>query len=158
MAASTRRASGSRASSPGKSSSSRSRSGSSSSSGARTRQRSSSANGSRPRQGTNSRQGANQAKRTSQAKSNGAAPPRNTLVHVAIPAVTGAVGVAGGILLGRNALQRSRKVLGVPLPGVKVDLADVSKHIGEAARQFGRLAREVQATREKAERIGRAIS
>ena len=80
---------------------------------------------------------------------------------MAIPAVTGALGIAGGLLLGRTALQRNRKVLGMTLPAVKVkkaDLSDVSRQIGEAGRQFGRLAREVQTAREKAEKISRAIS
>jgi hypothetical protein len=72
--------------------------------------------------------------------------------------VTGALGVAGGVLLGRTALQKNRKFLGMPVPGVKIDLADVSKQIGEAGRQFGKLAREVQTAREKAEKIGRAVS
>ncbi|MBV9309189.1 MAG: hypothetical protein JOZ73_00045 [Solirubrobacterales bacterium] len=44
------------------------------------------------------------------------------------------------------------------VPGVKIDLADVSKQIGEAGRQFGRLAREVQTAREKAEKVSRAIT
>jgi hypothetical protein len=65
--------------------------------------------------------------------------------------------VAGGVLLGRTALQKNRKFLGIPVPGVKVDLADVSKQIGEAGRQFGRLAKEVKTAREKAEKIGRAV-
>ncbi|MBV9309275.1 MAG: hypothetical protein JOZ73_00495, partial [Solirubrobacterales bacterium] len=67
-------------------------------------------------------------------------------------------GAAGGVLLGRTALQRNRKILGVRVPGVKVDLADMSKQIGEAGRQLGRIAREVQSAREKAEKVGRAIS
>jgi hypothetical protein len=62
-------------------------------------------------------------------------------------------------VLGRTALQqRSKKLLGISLPGKKVDLAGVSKQIGEAGRQFGTLAREVRTAREKAEKISRAIS
>jgi hypothetical protein len=92
------------------------------------------------------------------------------VTNVAIPAVTAALGVAGGVLLGRNAHppQRSRKVLGisvpdvklpdVKLPDVKVDMANVSKQIGEAGRQLGKLAREVQTAREKAEKVSRALS
>ncbi len=83
---------------------------------------------------------------------------RETITHVAIPAVTGAIGVAGGVLLGRTALQKNKKVLGVPVPGVKIDLANVSKSIGEAGRQFGKLAHEVQVAREKAEKVGKAVS
>ncbi len=84
-------------------------------------------------------------------------------MDVAIPTVTAALGVAGGVLLGRTALQRNKKILGIPVPGVKapsvkVDLSNVSKTIGEAGRQFGKLASEVQAAREKAEKLSRAIS
>jgi len=80
---------------------------------------------------------------------------------VVIPAVTGAIGIAGGVVLGRTALQRNRKVLGVTVPGVKVkkvDVTNMTKTIGEAGRQFGKLASEVKTAREKAEKISRAIS
>lgn len=75
-----------------------------------------------------------------------------------MPVVSAAAGVAGGVVLGRTALQRNRKVLGIPMPGSKVDLSDVTKQIGEAGRQFGKLAGEVRAAREKAEKVSRAIS
>ena len=76
----------------------------------------------------------------------------------ALTAILGAtVGVAGGVLLGRSALARERKVLGVPMPK-KIDLAGVSQQIGEAGRQFGRLAGEVRGVREKAEQIGRVLT
>ena len=81
-----------------------------------------------------------------------------TITQVAIPAVTGALGVAGGVLLGRTTLKKNRKVLGVPIPGVKIDMADMSKQIGEAGKQFSRLANEVKTARERAEKIGKAIT
>lgn len=81
-----------------------------------------------------------------------------TITQVAIPAVTGALGVAGGVLLGRTTLKRNRKVLGIPVPGVKIDMADMSKQIGEASKQFSRLANEVKTARERAEKIGKAIT
>jgi hypothetical protein len=71
--------------------------------------------------------------------------------------VTGAIGVAGGLLLGRSALSRRPRLLGLPLPEVKLDLTDVGRQIGQAGRQLGRLAHEVQEVREKAEKISRAI-
>jgi len=81
-----------------------------------------------------------------------------------VPAVTGAAGIAGGILLGRVALQRNRKVLGIQMPS-KVDLGSFSQQIGEAGKQFGKLAGEVRnvagevrAAREKAEQIGKILS
>jgi len=85
------------------------------------------------------------------------------VARIGVPAVTGAVGIAGGILLGRTKLQRNRKVLGIPVPS-KIDLSDVTHHIGEAGKQFGKLADEVKkasgevkSVREKAEQIGRAF-
>jgi hypothetical protein len=78
--------------------------------------------------------------------------------HEALTALLGAtVGVAGGVLLGRTALSRERKVMGVPVPK-KIDLAGVGQQIGEAGRQFGRLAGEVRGVREKAEQIGRVLT
>jgi hypothetical protein len=82
---------------------------------------------------------------------------RTVLTTVVLPITTAAAGVAGGIVLARTKLRRKRKVLGVPLPGTHVDLADLTKQLGDAGRQFGHLAGEVRAAREKAEEIGRAI-
>jgi hypothetical protein len=73
-----------------------------------------------------------------------------------VPAVTGAVGIAGGILVGRTALQRDRKVLGIPVPA-KVDLDGVAHQIGEAGKQFGRLAGEIRSLRQKAEQVGKVL-
>ncbi|MFZ0383901.1 MAG: hypothetical protein WCD11_28385 [Solirubrobacteraceae bacterium] len=81
--------------------------------------------------------------------------------------MTGAVGIAGGIaggiLLGRTGLQRNRKVLGIPVPA-KIDLDGVTHQIGEAGKQFGKLAGEirtvageVRSLREKAEQIGKVL-
>jgi hypothetical protein len=83
---------------------------------------------------------------------------KETATRIAIPAVTGAVGVAGGILLGRTALQRNKKILGIPVPGVKIDMSDLSKNIGDASRTFGKLASEVKSARQKAEKISQAFS
>jgi hypothetical protein len=66
------------------------------------------------------------------------------------------VGVAGGILLGRNR-SKGRKVLGVDVPN-KIDFSSVSQQIGEAGRQLGKLAGEVKAVREKAEQVGRILN
>lgn len=91
----------------------------------------------------------------SKASSNGHSP--STVASIGMSAAAGALGVAGGVLLGRTALQRNRKVLGVKLP-VKIDLGDVTQQIGAVGRQFGKLATEVRTVREKAEQVGRAIS
>ena len=82
-----------------------------------------------------------------------------TVVAVVLPLTTTAAGVAGGIVLARTKLQNQRKLLGIPLPARKeVDLSDLSKQVGEAACQFANLAREVNAAREKAAQISRALS
>ncbi|MGI8573240.1 MAG: hypothetical protein ACR2L9_11540 [Solirubrobacteraceae bacterium] len=62
------------------------------------------------------------------------------------------------MLLGRTTLKRQRKILGFPLPSkLDIDLGGVTQHIGEAGRQFGKLAGEVRSVRERAEQIGRAL-
>jgi hypothetical protein len=73
------------------------------------------------------------------------------------------VGVAGGILLGRTAAaKRPRKVLGVSLPTAHSadlgGLSDLAKSVGDAGKQFGKLAGEVRQARQKAEEIGRVLS
>jgi len=75
---------------------------------------------------------------------------------IGMSVLTGAVGVAGGVLLGRTALQRNRKVLGIPVP-TKVDTSGLSQSIADAGRQFGKLAGEVRGVREKAEQIGKIL-
>jgi hypothetical protein len=83
---------------------------------------------------------------------------KTILGTVVLPMTTAAAGIAGGIVLARTKLQNRRKILGIPLPGAKrVDLSDLTKQVGEAGRQFGNLAGEVRAAREKAEQISRAI-
>lgn len=72
--------------------------------------------------------------------------------------LTGALGVAGGVLLGRKALQQDRRVLGVPVPSkVDIDTSSLTHTIAEAGRQFGKLASEVRTVREKAEQIGKVF-
>ena len=72
--------------------------------------------------------------------------------------VTGAIGVAGGVLLGRTRLAQQKKVLGIPVPNhVDIDMSGLSHSIGEAGKQFGRLAGEMRFVREKAEQIGKIL-
>ena len=87
--------------------------------------------------------------------------------QVGIPAATGtvsaALGLAGGVILGRTAAARKpKKLLGVKLPTQqKADLSGLSqlaKSVNDAGRQFGKLAGEVKQARQKAEEIGRALS
>jgi len=75
------------------------------------------------------------------------------------PVLTGAIGVAGGVLLGRKALAHDRRVLGVPVPAKpKFDFTGVGDQIGEAGKQLGKLAGEIHSVRQKAEQIGRILS
>jgi hypothetical protein len=37
-------------------------------------------------------------------------------------------------------------------------MQSVGRHLGDAARQFGRLANEVHAAREQVEKVGKALS
>lgn len=83
---------------------------------------------------------------------------RTAISSIVVPVASATIGVAGGVLLGRNARQRGRKIFGVELPPINVEFKDLTQQIGNAGRQFGKLAREVQAVREKAEQIGRAVS
>ena len=63
------------------------------------------------------------------------------------------------MLLGRTALHRQRKILGIPLPSkIDIDLGNVTQQIGEAGRQFGKLAGEVKSVRERAEQIAKAFT
>jgi hypothetical protein len=63
------------------------------------------------------------------------------------------------VLLGRTALEHQRKVLGIPLSNrVDIDLGGVSQKVGEAGRRFGKLAGKVQGARERAEKIGDALT
>jgi len=82
---------------------------------------------------------------------------------VAIPvgtAVAGAAaGVVGGVVLGRTKMTRKRKVLGIPMPGTpsRDGMEQLAKNVSEAGKQFGKLAGEVRAARQKAEDVGKAL-
>jgi hypothetical protein len=80
-----------------------------------------------------------------------------TLAGVGLSVLGATVGVAGGVLLGRRTARAGRKVLGIAVPE-RIDLGGMAEQIGEAGRQFGRLAGEVQAMRRKAEQIGRILT
>jgi hypothetical protein len=75
---------------------------------------------------------------------------------VATAVIGATVGVAGGILLGRRG-KSGRKVFGIDVPD-KIDFSGVSQQIGEAGRQFGKLASEVRTMREKAEQVGKILT
>lgn len=80
-----------------------------------------------------------------------------TLTNLGVSVFSAAVGVVGGVLLTRKTSKQHRKVLGVSVPD-KIDFSGVADQIGTAGRQFGELAGEVRAVREKAEQIGRLFN
>ena len=72
--------------------------------------------------------------------------------------VGAAAGVVGGVILGRKG-KAPKKVLGLKLPGSGGGGLDgLAKNMGNAANQFGRLASEVKEARERAEKVGKALS
>jgi hypothetical protein len=85
---------------------------------------------------------------------------RETITNVGIPVATAALGVAGGVLLGRTTLRRNRTLWGIPVPNKLTvnGISGMAQRIGEVGRQLGKLASEVHAVREKAEQIGRVIA
>jgi hypothetical protein len=76
-----------------------------------------------------------------------------------VTAVAGAAaGVVGGVILGRKA-KAPKKVLGMKVPGTGGGGFDgLAKNVGNAANQLGRLAGEVREARERAEKVGKALS
>jgi hypothetical protein len=104
------------------------------------------------------------ASRTTSASSNGNVAQKagevvkTSVVPMATAAFGAAAGIAGGVVLGRTALARKRKIMGVKVPGSSGGLDNLAKNVGEAGKQFGRFAREVQTARQKAEEIGKALT
>jgi hypothetical protein len=79
--------------------------------------------------------------------------------NAVVPIASAAVGAAAGVIVGQRRMNRSKKVLGVPIPWSGAGGIDgLAKNVGEASKQFGRLANEVKTSREKAEQIGKALS
>jgi hypothetical protein len=76
-----------------------------------------------------------------------------------VTAVAGAAaGVIGGVILGRKG-KAPKKVLGVKVPGTGGSGFDgLADNVGNAAKQLGKLASEVREARQRAEKIGKALS
>lgn len=89
-------------------------------------------------------------------KSSNGTGSRDALTQIGVSVFSAAVGAVGGALLSRKA-KPQRKVLGIPMPE-KVDLSGVADQIGAAGKQFGELAGEVRAVRQKAEQLGKLLS
>lgn len=92
--------------------------------------------------------------KTSQDKKQG-----SLVAKIGIPALTTAIGVAGGVLLSGKGLQRQHKILGTSLPTrVDIDLGKATARLGEASRKVGTLAGEIRTVREKTQQIAGAFS
>lgn len=128
-----------------------------------TSKKATSRSGSTSKNGNNRSRSSSSSAQTSSARSNGQrSSNRNhdqheALTNLGVSVFSAAVGVVGGVLLTRKTAKQHRKVLGVPVPD-KVELGGVANQIGVAGRQFGQLAGEVRAVRQKAEQIGRLLS
>jgi len=72
--------------------------------------------------------------------------------------IAAAAGVVGGVVLDRTKLGRKKRVMGIPMPGTGKGLDGFTRQIGEAGKQFGKLANEVKEARERAEQVGKALS
>ena len=78
---------------------------------------------------------------------------------------TAAVGLVGGVVLGRSLGNKPKKVLGVKVPGTGSGLDGVAKQVKKAGKQLKKtgkqvadLTDEVRTARQKAEDVGKAIS
>jgi hypothetical protein len=89
---------------------------------------------------------------------NGRSEGAKEALPVATALAGAAAGVVGGVVLGRTKLQRTRKVLGIKVPAKRDGMETLAKNVSEAGKQFGKLASEVRAARQKAEGIGKALS
>jgi hypothetical protein len=69
-----------------------------------------------------------------------------------------AVGVLGGIVLGKRVLGPRRSVLGIPVPRGGLSLKPVAKEVGKAGKQIGRLTDELAQARKQAKKVGDALS
>src|SRR3954454_6712036 len=76
-----------------------------------------------------------------------------------VTAVVGAAaGVVGGVILGRKG-KAPKKVLGVKVPGTGgAGFDGLADNVGNAAKQLGKLASEVREARQRAEKVGKALS
>lgn len=85
---------------------------------------------------------------------------KSVAIPVGTAVVGAAAGVVGGVVLGRTKMTRKRKVLGIPMPGSpsRDGVEYLAKNVGEAGKQFNKLADEVCAARKKAESVGKALS
>jgi hypothetical protein len=92
------------------------------------------------------------------AQTNGAGSGRSSLSSIAYPVASAMAGAAAGMALAQRG-KRRKKVLGMTIPGTgSSGVGELAKTVGEASKQLGRLADEVNNGRKKAEEIGKALT
>lgn len=69
-----------------------------------------------------------------------------------------AVGLVGGMVLGKRVLGPRRTVLGIPVSRKGLSLQPVAKEVGKAGKQIGRLTDELAQARKQAKKVGDALS
>ncbi len=82
---------------------------------------------------------------------------RAAVTRIAVPAASAALGVAGGVALGRTTAPRRRTMFGVRMPVSVFLMWGVAREMRAAGRQAGKLAGEVRLAGRKIERIGHAL-
>jgi hypothetical protein len=69
-----------------------------------------------------------------------------------------AVGLIGGMVLGKRVLGPRRTVLGIPVSRKGLSLQPVAKEVQKAGEQLGRLTDELAQARKQAKKVGNALS
>jgi hypothetical protein len=77
--------------------------------------------------------------------------------NVGVPVASAAIGAVAAVALEQRRMDRRRKVFGIPLPR-RTGVDGLARSIGEAGKQFGKLADELRESREKAQQVGKALS
>jgi hypothetical protein len=110
--------------------------------------------------GSSSRASSRQSSGTPSGSGNGSANGATTMDRVkgaVVPVTSVALGAVAGVVLGQLQAKRRKTVLGIPIPGTGRGSDGLAKSIGEASKQFARLADEVNTSRRKAEQVGKAL-
>jgi Na+/glutamate symporter len=83
---------------------------------------------------------------------------KSAVVPVASATFGAVAGIAGGVVLGRKVMSRNKKVLGVRIPGTNKGMSGFAHDVSQAGQQLGKLANEVREARERAEKVGKALT
>ena len=115
-------------------------------------------NGSPARKASSARGPSSSARKSSSSGSNANGAGHLSPARTALAGAGTLAGLVGGVVLGGRLARKPKRVLGVKVPGTGTGVDGLAKQIGKAGRQFGELAGEVRAARQKAEQVGKVIS